>query len=592
MAEIVEYRKEKILPEYEQMKRIELFDDAEIRDIIKRRDALNAKIVRQNKDIRDYLEFIKYERNLIGRIQKLRKDKNIQEKKGNIEYAIALRIKQLYIQATDRFPQNVRIWEEFLKFAKVFKVKDISTILDRMIQLHGDKPEMWLRAVVWEYEQTQNMERVKHFMLGGLQRHPDNNRLYYKFLKIKLMEAEKIKVLTESGLIERNHILEGAKIIYDNSRKKIHNIEYLVNILEIVQEYSFAQDLHSAVLRDMQSDFPLEELMWHTLARRELMGLHMVTDHELEADNQFGGNTDEASTKSKSTPKKRIECCVAVYEQAARILKTEKMWSYYINTMLELNQDTSAQASLKKKVLQMALKGGYEAGFLSESHYIYYIEQIFKAQDTRLDFILEVFDKATKSHGMSVRLWEMWMRFHIQNESEQSLYEVFRQAVRKLGDKSSPLWQLIIQYYQVRPDLPKRVEEIFNEAILQPPSVSAPLKAQYIEYVAITKDINAARHKYDDLVLNTTPCLEIHEKMSFLESIQCIPNVDSWRKCHENAVRFFGEQQVDVWIEYIKFEKTQDTPKNINLIYERALKTLNVDLVNTFEVKHDLLNIV
>uniref|UniRef100_A0A1B0DPT5 U3 small nucleolar RNA-associated protein 6 homolog n=1 Tax=Phlebotomus papatasi TaxID=29031 RepID=A0A1B0DPT5_PHLPP len=525
MAELVEYRKEKILPEYEQMKRIELFDDEEIREIIRKRNSLNGKIARQNKALRDYLEFIKYERDLISLIQKRRKTRNIQEKKRNVEYAIAVRIKQLYNQAAERFPQNVRIWEEFLKFAKMFKfVKDISNILDRMIQLHGDKPDMWLRAVIWEYEQTQDMERVKHFMLGGLQRHPDNTKLYYKFLKIKLLEADKIQEQTEARLQERNHLLEQAKIIYLNSRKKIHSIEYLVNILEILQEFAFAEDLRNLVLKDMQNDHPLEELMWHTLAHRELMGLHMANDqqtNESETESQDISG-DDATAKNQTTPKRRIESCVAVYEQATKILKTEKMWSYYINTMLELNQDTSAQATLKKKVLHVAMRGAYEAGFLSEAHYIYFIEQLFKARDCRMEYMLEVFDKATKTHVTSVRLWEMWMRFHIQQESEQSLYEVFRQGVRKLSEESYPLWQLIIQYYQVRPDLPNRVEEIFNEAILQPPSISSRLKAQYIEYTAITKDINAARQKYDDLMLNTTPCLEIHEKMAFLESTQVI----------------------------------------------------------------------
>ncbi|GAB0094316.1 hypothetical protein DMENIID0001_095980 [Sergentomyia squamirostris] len=578
MAEIVEYRKERTLPEYEQMKRIELFDEAEIREIIKKRDFLNGKIARQNKSMRDYLEFIKYERDLISLIQKRRKTRNIQEKKGNIEFSIATRIKNLYNQVTVRFPQNVRIWEEFLKFAKMFKFhKDIATILDNMVRQHGDKPDMWLRAVVWEYEQTQNMERVKHFMLGGLQRHPENCKLYCKFLKIKLLEAEKIDDQTEVGATDRKLVLEQAKIIYENSRKKIHSVEYLADILEIIQEFSIAGDLQKMVLKDMQKDFLLEELMWHTLARRELMGLHMKDDKEEEI---------------MSTPKKRLERCVQVYSEATKILKTEKMWSFYINTMLELNQDNSVQANLNQQGLHTALKGAYEAGFLSESHFIHYIDQLVKTEDTQMEYVLEIFDKATKTFPLSGRLWEMWMRFHIQNESEQSLYEVFRQGVKKIGENSYPLWQLIIQYYQARSDLPNRVEQIFNEAMMQPSSVASKLKAQYIEFLAVTKDINSARQKYEELVRNTTPCLEIHEKMAYLESIQCDPNVDSWRKCHEYSVQFFGQQHTKVWIDYIKFEKCQDSPKNISHIYDRAVKTLNVDLVNTFMVEHNLLNLV
>uniref|UniRef100_A0A1B0CGG0 U3 small nucleolar rna-associated protein 6 n=2 Tax=Lutzomyia longipalpis TaxID=7200 RepID=A0A1B0CGG0_LUTLO len=589
MAELVEYRKEKTLPEYEQMKRIDLFNDAEIREIIRKRDSLNLKLVRQTKSMRDYLEFIKYERDLLSLIQKRRKTRNIQDMKGSIDRPISMRIKNLYHQVTERFPQNIRIWEEFLKFVKAFKfMNEASTILDRMIQLHGDKPDVWLRAVVWEYEQTQNMERVKHFMLGGLQRHPDSCMLYSKFLKMKLLEADKVDVQTENGAAQRKHILEQASIIYENSRKKIHSIEYLVNILEIVTEFSCAKDLMNTVLQHMQNEFPLEELMWHTLARRELMGLHMESSIDDTEDD--GSSSSEES--SIAACKKKLKSCIEVYNEATKILKTEKMWLYFINTMMEINQERQEPtilAALKKQTLQMALKGAYEAGFLSEQHYIYYIEELIKS-NSQLENILEVFDKATKTHEKSVKLWEMWMRFYIQNESEQSLYEVFRQGVKKLGGDSYPLWQLIIRYYQVRPDLPNRVEEVFNEAILQPPSVSTRLKAQYIEYVALRKDIHAAREKYDDLVQNSTPCLEIHEKMAQLESTQVEPNVERWRKCHENATHFFGESNINVWIEYIKFEKTQDTPKNISRIYERAIKTLHVDLVDSFEMEHNLLN--
>uniref|UniRef100_A0A1L8DFJ2 Putative u3 small nucleolar rna-associated protein 6 n=1 Tax=Nyssomyia neivai TaxID=330878 RepID=A0A1L8DFJ2_9DIPT len=570
MAEIVEYRREQSLPEYEQMKRINLFNDSEIREIMKKRDNFNGKIVRKEKSMRDYLEFIKFERQLVTLIEKRRKVRNIDEMKGSIERPITLRIKNLYSQVTERFPENLRTWDEYLKFVRAFNFANVaSTILDRMLQLHGDKPEMWLRAVIWEYEQ--NPDRAKHYMLRGLQRHPTNSMMYCQFVKIKLLEANKVD--EQSG--KRQHILEQAKVIYENSRKKIHTIEHHVDMLEIVTESPYARNLMKNVLQDMQNDFPLEELTWHTLAQRELVGMHMDMENSPEDD--------------PSAMKKRLCNSIEVYKQATEIIKTEKMWTFYIDALLEIQNDP-AHGAMKYQALHVALKSACDAGCLSEHHFIMYIEELIKS-NSQVDCILGVFEKATKSHEKSTRLWEMWMRYHIQKESEQGLYEIFRQGVRKLADDSYPLWQLIIRYYQMRPDLPNRVEEIFNEAILQPASVSSRLKAQYIEYVALTKSLQAAREKYDNLVQNSTPCLEIHEKMAQLESMQVGPNVERWRKCHENATHFFGKSNINVWLEYIKFERTQDTPKNISLIYDRATKTLNVDLVDRFESEHNLLNV-
>ena len=49
---------------------------------------------------------------------------------------ITERMKQLYSQALSKYPQNIRFWDEFIKFLQTFKyTKDISATFDRMIQV-------------------------------------------------------------------------------------------------------------------------------------------------------------------------------------------------------------------------------------------------------------------------------------------------------------------------------------------------------------------------------------------------------------------------------------------------------------------------
>lgn len=49
---------------------------------------------------------------------------------------IADRMKQLYGLALSRFTQNIRFWDEYIKFLQTFKyTKDISSTFDRMLQV-------------------------------------------------------------------------------------------------------------------------------------------------------------------------------------------------------------------------------------------------------------------------------------------------------------------------------------------------------------------------------------------------------------------------------------------------------------------------
>lgn len=46
------------------------------------------------------------------------------------------RMKQLYSQALSKFTQNIRFWDEYIKFLQTFKyTKDISSTFDRMLQV-------------------------------------------------------------------------------------------------------------------------------------------------------------------------------------------------------------------------------------------------------------------------------------------------------------------------------------------------------------------------------------------------------------------------------------------------------------------------
>lgn len=105
------------------------------RKMKKARENFEYRITQPSRDIKDFVEYIKYERSVIGLTKQRTK---IQKPSENhtICTLIAKRMKQLYAQALSKFPHNVRFWDEYIKFLQQFKFhKDISATFDRMLQV-------------------------------------------------------------------------------------------------------------------------------------------------------------------------------------------------------------------------------------------------------------------------------------------------------------------------------------------------------------------------------------------------------------------------------------------------------------------------
>lgn len=93
-------------------------------------------MAQQSRCLKDYLEYIKYERKLIS-LTKERVQLNKITTNNTIAVMIASRMKQLYSQALTRHSQNTRLWDEYLKFLQQFKFRsDISSTFEQMLQVY------------------------------------------------------------------------------------------------------------------------------------------------------------------------------------------------------------------------------------------------------------------------------------------------------------------------------------------------------------------------------------------------------------------------------------------------------------------------
>lgn len=77
--------------------------------------------------------------------------------------------------------------------------------------------------------------------------------------------------------------------------------------------------------------------------------------------------------------------------------------------------------------------------------------------------------------------------------------------------------------------------------------------------------------------------------MAELETMQLVIDQKNARYPHEIAVQQFGKTNMDVWLNYIKFELRYGFPKNVSSLHNRALKTLKPALTAEFIKNYSLL---
>uniref|UniRef100_A0A336LW32 CSON002680 protein n=1 Tax=Culicoides sonorensis TaxID=179676 RepID=A0A336LW32_CULSO len=583
MAEFVQLRKELCLTEYEQMKKLQIFTDDEIRKIKKTRENYEYKIERHVKDIKDYCEFIKYERNVLSLVcERRRGGKRVREKKA-LERIVAGKIRGLYLKVLARFPKELRLWDSYIKFCQMYHFTyELSEVLERMLKYHSDKPEVWLKAVMLEYSDIGNLVKAKEYLITGLKHHPTDIQLYKAFIQIELSEIQASDDNEKITAVEEKEIETAVgccQSIYRNAKSKINDVQFYLEMLDVTLNFKFARNLSKEIISDLKDKFSDNSKTWNYFAQAELKGVSVYT-------------LDESDTDDVRSVKLNIKKCVEIYEKALENVKTTEMCSLYIETMLNLNSDMTSEANFKRKCLGNAFKMGHETDLMSPEHYSTYIKLILEGNSTKSDLVEEIFEKSLKLYKESSELWLIRLSYTIKNYDELTVESIFQSAITALNeDKELPLWEAMFNYHAVQLNNENSLDAFFQKAINHKNSIiSSHFKPNYIEWLCLTKNIQIARQTYKKLTLNSNPCLELHRKMAQIETAQLTVNKAAGRECYEYAVQFYGRTNVEIWLEYIAFERDYGDAKLTGNIHERARKVLKSDeLVSEFIERHNLL---
>ncbi|XP_041778865.1 U3 small nucleolar RNA-associated protein 6 homolog [Anopheles merus] len=598
MSELVELRREQAIREYECMKHLNLFTDAEIQSIKNKRHYHDFKIERRTKRLSDFINYIAYECNVFHLLLQRRQKLHISAEWTSLEQSIHRRVRVLYKRAMARFAAEYRVWTHFLQYCQMRRFfAEGSRVLDQMLGYHGDKPKAWLCAIEWEYRQANNPARAKHYTLRGLQRHPECRELAIGFIGIQLEEGKKVVEKareSKQGLVvkgkgndppldqpqelELEKALKTAQVVYRNFEQK--DMRFYEQLLTELKEHCpLSNTLARQAVAEMRETLTDQEAMWHLLAKLELEGDAFV---KKEAE--------------QTKPHERLAKCLAVYKEAVERLPTKKMHSLCIETMLQLNSvdESEHDEKAKRKALAGAFKRALVDDLLEEDKLLQYLKLLLHNSNPNEELVMKVINKGLEQYPASVDVWSAYLRYQILQEvGADELEDTFRKALNTLPERVSRLvlWKQMFQYYSERPALQGTLEQLFRRAIDQEPEISNHYQPLYLDYLMASAGDNLARvrSEYQRLVRNYTTPLELHTKMASLEASQTPPEVSEWRKCYEYMTLFYGKQDATVWLQYVQFERDHGQPKHMQSLYERAKGALDEDSFATFMAEYELI---
>ncbi|RKP07540.1 U3 small nucleolar RNA-associated protein 6-domain-containing protein [Thamnocephalis sphaerospora] len=198
MADTVQHYLEDMVPELENLEERGIISKAERISIVKKRTRFEYSLRRRQPHKIDFLRYIEYEMNLDTLIKKRRgrmefKNKELRKfSRGDL--AGRRRISLIFERAVRRFHGDISLWLQYAEYARQSdSPRVLSRIFARALQLHPAKPQLWIHAAAWEFEENGNIVAARAMMQRGLRFNAESKELWLEYFKLELAHVEVIR---------------------------------------------------------------------------------------------------------------------------------------------------------------------------------------------------------------------------------------------------------------------------------------------------------------------------------------------------------------------------------------------------------------
>lgn len=588
---------EETLGELELMERIGLFTNTEIRKITRKRKQHYYYLQRRVKTKEEYLKYIEYEIHLLKLVTKRRELHGIRGRKSDIDNSVASRINHVYKSCVFRYQSDVELWESYIKFLEWMGWNDmVSKIYTRMLQVHSNKPAIWIAAAKWEMEVLKAAESARALMLRALRCHPKCKEIFLQYFEIELMYSDQIsKRRNVLGLKDMENSDEAsdaivqkklAYAVFRNAMEIMNDVDFHLQFLPITQKYEDTDELHKEMFIDIQDRYSTAESMWNYLAKT----------HLIDNNKRLTKICQESNVQKEEVLKKSYVDCFETFKTAVEVIPTESMWTFYINCCLEGMRSADVPPLRSTETLELSRKEVLEAMQLASSRQLLAknlcLEWVTLLKENESsEGISEILLMSTEKYNSSSVLWKTRIENLIVNDASIStVQQAFNDAINAVdvGD-SLVIWMLAFKW--TRMVSPERLPTFFQTAVTQESGISTPFKSLYLEYVALNEDVTEARKLYERLRFQHPISKDFFYKMLNIEAAQLSSKIDRQRRIMEDLLEHYGKNDIKPWLDYINLEKThpQGRRMNISKIHWRAMKNLNPLLEARFSTAYSLI---
>lgn len=585
MAELVHLRLEHGLTELEEMERVGLFNRTEIRKITTKRKSLEYRLRRRKKKKEDFLQYIDFEICLLLLISKRRERLLCDSKKKEIDNSIAKKINRLFKAVVSRYPEDEKLWLNQIEYLKRMKWNDsINALYTKLLQVHSKSPELWIMAAKWEMDDNNSFDNARKILQRGLLMNPKSEIIWREYFHMELKYIELIKKRREVLKIhnmkddseENDAVLKGdiVNIVYDKAVEEIQDIEFALSFIQICLQFDFASENIDYIINDVQEKFPDKEETKDALAKKPLL----YVQEKIEEGKIKG-------IKKSIVLQTIYKEIYSKYDEAVKMLPTEKMWNFYLEFMFSLLQSAKEKKKVKLQTIVMKkMEKAAEANCLPLEYYIHWIDMLFQ-NGQEGDATLISLTAARKWNIVS--LWLKCLTLHIQcRKSKNAIYLLLLEALSAVKEKESlSVWKLGVEWLSICD--PEKLLDFFEKGMNRDKDVSLPLKEMYLEAMALRKGVEEARDLYKKFKKMGPLSLQLIKKIITIENGQLKPSIKLMRSYNEDAVKEFGSCNIDVWLDYLNFETIfgSSNPNICSMIHWRAMKTLQPELVKDFQTQ-------
>jgi len=559
MAEYVEQRMEEMVGEVEQMERVNLLDYKEVKELLKKRKHFEYKIQKRTKEKDDFLSYIQYEVNLLTLLNIRRENTGYQHKKAEIEGAIRTRINKLYKILEHRFQSDVNIWLSHIQFLKSIKWdSSVSRVYLRLLQVHSDKPRLWVAAAKWEFEENNNPDNGRQIMLRGLRFLPTSWILHREYVKLELLYVEQLKKRSEllgvnkSDDVEEDSVTNCSivRLVAKAAIDAIDSAKFIVSLLATVRLFSFATVVSEEIIEILTEKYHTSPETWDTLAREEL------------SEGRLG-----------------IRGCIEKYFEGLKVCKSKELFEMAFSTVSSLPEMYPNSIVRIVKSLIKLLQFGKENELLEVKHFKFWLD-LQDPESQRKD-MMELLKYATSVHPSSVELWIEHLVLSAKTGNAKTVFSSFShglQAVKQNRDDRLRLWQVMLAAKN-----PEEGWKLLTESDSLLDKNCPALRLLHLEQ-ALYRGLDAARDVYSNYKLLPPFYKPLHLKMLEIEREEAVPSIKHQRNILSVMCDQFGSQDIECWLHAAKLEVDSGHPLDGAQLLARGEATVKQDLKEMFTV--------